>query len=544
MLHLRPQSIFAHRYRLQQQLGQGGFSEVWLVYNERARFQQAIKIYTGLDQQGGEVFRQEFAKVYHLTHHNLLRATEFDFFEGHPYLVMPYCSQGSILSKVGNASERTIAKVMSDIGAALHYIHAPARRLIHRDIKPDNIMIGDDGDYLLGDFGISSNLQKELRSQLARHGSIANSDAGITPMAYRAPEYFNEQMGKEAVIASDIWALGATLFELAEGEPPFGSMGGSLQYTNSEPPSLPPRYSRALSRIIEQCLAQQPWDRPKAEKLHQYAQHYLRSGHWPEVFDRIDPNPAVRAPGKTVSGRDAVKSSPNLFNFARKKATYLGVAASLIIAAAVYGIANYNRDIEKDPVITTEEADSTSLDNHGDSLSRTAEEEATLERVTPPPSTPASNRKEKEEDFTILDVRPKKVPSKERRNGFYPKDKIYVENPPRKSSSCKPSLRSIELTESATIVKMQVSDCQGGNVYGPGHVGAFHLTANGRDYDLVDLEGVAAGQRFSTDGTVSFTLFFEPLPLSTRNLDLVEGKDQFAAEVQHFWNYKGIVLND
>ncbi|MCR9051195.1 MAG: serine/threonine protein kinase [Phaeodactylibacter xiamenensis] len=544
MLHLRPQTIFAHRYRLLQQLGQGGFSEVWLVYNERARFQQAVKIYTGLDQQGGEVFRQEFTKVYHLTHHNLLRATEFDIFEGHPYLVMPYCSQGSVLNQAGNASERLIAKVMSDIGAALHYIHAPARRLIHRDIKPDNIMIGEDGDYLLGDFGISSNLRNELRSQLARHGSIANSDAGITPMAYRAPEYFNEEMGKEAVIASDIWALGATLFELAEGEPPFGSMGGSLQYANSQPPSLSGRYSRALSRIIEQCLAQQPWDRPKAEKLHQYAQHYLKSGHWPEVFGRIDPNPAVRPPGNTVPGKDKVRITPNIFNYARKKAAYLGVAASLIVALAVYGIATYpgwNR--EADTNSTSGTGSVVELDTVGEGDS-SAYEEITLSPTTPPARTTIKPVKSEQPKEAEKKPPPREEPVKTSQNGFYSGSNIFIQNPPRRSEHCKPALKSIELTESATIVKMQVSDCQGGNVYGPDHVGAFHLTANGRDYDLVDLKGVVGGQRFSTAGTVSFTLIFEPLPLSARNFDLVEGKDQFAAEVQHFWNYKGIVLND
>lgn len=260
--------IFASHYNLKKQLGRGGFSEVWLAEDIKAGIDVAIKIYapgTGLGTTGSVVFRNEFSLVFNLNHSNLLKPTYFDIEDNMPYLVMPFVENGSVSKLIGTISESDMWNFMHDVAGGLAYLHS--RDVIHQDIKPDNIMIADDGKFLITDFGVSTRARSTLRKSV----NCTNESAGT--QAYMAPERFSKE--PLPVKANDIWSLGATAFELMTGSVPFGEMGGVLEKSGAEIPIIHGDYSDELKALVEQCLSNEPWDRPKAEELRDIAYDVL-----------------------------------------------------------------------------------------------------------------------------------------------------------------------------------------------------------------------------------------------------------------------------
>ncbi len=285
MPDLHPDDLFAGRYRLRERLVQGGFSEAWLAYNEKAGNEQVVKIFGGLDERGVRAFRREFSRASHLKHSRLLLPTHFDIYQGQPYLALPYCPQGSAWSLAGKLGEGEIARIMRDAGGALAYIHQPAYRIVHQDIRPGTIWLSGEGYYLLGDFGISQELKEAFYNHIAKTSIAVSSDAGMmVPPAYRAPECFGPAGNGSLGPPSDIWAFGATLFELAAGHPPFGEEGGAGQLAGMVPPGLPLPFSRPLSHILDHCMAKDPQSRPSAEGLQLMAEDYLNTGQWPAWY--------------------------------------------------------------------------------------------------------------------------------------------------------------------------------------------------------------------------------------------------------------------
>ena len=262
-MQLQPNTLFHNHYTLVRLIGRGGFSEVWLAKDKYTGLDLALKIYApngGLDSDGIESFAGEIRRVYNLNHPNLLKPQHFDVCDGMPYLVMPYCANGSVTKRAGHISEDEIWKVLHDVAAGLAYLHE--HNIVHQDIKPDNILQAADGHYLITDFGIST----KTRVTLSKTQLMNNVDLGTA--AYMAPERFSSNPAP--CCASDIWALGATLYELITGSVPFGDgylPGGLLQKSGAELPSLPAGISDSLREIIKKSLSLNPSDRPKAAEL-------------------------------------------------------------------------------------------------------------------------------------------------------------------------------------------------------------------------------------------------------------------------------------
>ena len=250
-----------NRYYLQKLLGRGGFSEVWLAKDAITDLELAIKVYapgTGMDEDGLQTFSKELTRVYNLNHPNLLRPQHVDSWEGMPYLLMAYCPQGSLVKRIGGMSEVAIRKVLHDVASGLAYLHA--HDVVHQDIKPDNILLDDVGNYVITDFGISTRARSTLRKSVA--ASAAHSGGTI---AYMGPERFGKEPAP--IKASDVWSLGAMLYELMTGDTPFGEHGGLIQKSGAEIPTIQGNYSNELKQMVEQMLALNPWDRPTAEDL-------------------------------------------------------------------------------------------------------------------------------------------------------------------------------------------------------------------------------------------------------------------------------------
>lgn len=266
--------ILDDRYLLKSLIGSGSFGEVWIAEDQQTDLEVAVKIYISMDQQGLADFKKEFQVSFGLNHQNLLHAYYLGTTaqDSRVYLVMPLCPNGSVSKHAGNMDEKSLWKFIKDVASGLAYLHSLNPPIIHQDIKPDNILISKDGDYLITDFGIS----KQLRSTLRKSAHHLNSAGAVS---YMGPERFSKQY--QAVKASDIWSLGATIFELATGDLPFCGMGGGMLNNGAEIPELPEGYSPMLEMVMTSCLAKETWERPTAKQLEDMASGVL-AGENPE----------------------------------------------------------------------------------------------------------------------------------------------------------------------------------------------------------------------------------------------------------------------
>lgn len=288
-MQLEPNILFHDRYRLIEMKGRGSFGEVWLAHDEHLDMDVAIKVYIALDDRGVAEFKSEYKTTFGLNHPNLLHATHFDQFEKRPYLVMPFCP-GAATNYIGNIDEPTLWHFIRDVASGLEYLHNVG--IIHHDIKPDNVLIDTEGNFLITDFGISKKIRSTLRRNSMRQ--VEENDAAGGSIPYMGPEMFGSK--SESVNATDIWALGASLYEMCEGELPFFGQGGGMQLNGAQIPEIRGNYSDDLKQIVQMCLAKETWDRPTASQLREYAQAKMEGQTLPDYGGMTPPPPPPPQP--------------------------------------------------------------------------------------------------------------------------------------------------------------------------------------------------------------------------------------------------------
>ena len=262
-MQLQEGTLFDHdRYHLIKVLGSGGFSEVWLAEDTKVgNEKRALKVYApgkGLDEDGVRLFSREFQLVYDLNHTNLLKPSHFDVCERSPYLVLPFCERGSAAKLTGKIKEEEAWHFLHDVAMGLSFLHEQEPPVIHQYIKPDNVLIDKTGRFLITDFGISAKARSTLRK------SMGNVKSGGT-IAFMAPERFGSD--NMPIKASDIWSLGATMYELLTDDVPFGEQGGLIQKSGADIPKITVDYSQTLKEITYKMLSKETWDRPTAVQL-------------------------------------------------------------------------------------------------------------------------------------------------------------------------------------------------------------------------------------------------------------------------------------
>jgi len=239
--------------------------EVHEVKDLETGLKVAIKIFrpkSALDVAGEQRFRDEYKIVYNCRHTNLVKPTGFSIFEGVPYLVLPFCSNGSaetLTAKLTDPAE--IWRFVGDVASGLAYLHSNEPVIIHQDIKPGNILIDDSGHFCITDFGISTSKGK--------HQFYDDEHTGGT-LAYMGPERFAEDA--EPLRESDIWAFGATLYELMCGQMPYGEEGGSNQVNGAVAPEFPAGIPDSVKRLTLACLSADPAQRPTADTIRRAAE--------------------------------------------------------------------------------------------------------------------------------------------------------------------------------------------------------------------------------------------------------------------------------
>ena len=171
--------------------------------------------------------------------------------------------------------------MIRDVASGLSYLHG--LQIVHHDIKPDNILIDTNGNFVITDFGISVKFRSTLRRNSQRQLQ-KQERSGSLP--YMGPEMFAEEA--EAVNATDIWALGVTMYEMLSGELPFFGQGGAMQMNGAQVPELKGNWSDNLKKVVKMCLAPNSWDRPSAQQLVNYAEAALNGKT--EIFKKGDNN--------------------------------------------------------------------------------------------------------------------------------------------------------------------------------------------------------------------------------------------------------------
>jgi eukaryotic-like serine/threonine-protein kinase len=291
--------LIANRYRLNTRLGSGGMGVVWRAYDERLHRTVAVKqllMPPELTGPQAEAAKRRVVRegriAARLQHPNSI--TVFDVVEdgGQPYLVMEYLpatSLSALLANRGTLPPAEVADIGAQAAAALAAAHAAG--VVHRDVKPGNVLLGDDGTVKITDFGIARAVE-----------DAATATTGVfgTP-AYLSPEVVK---GERATAASDVFSLGSTMYTSVEGAPPFGSSDNAMAvlYRIGSGQLAPPTQAGPLTGVLERMLSIDPHRRPTMaevrDTLAEVAARPTTSGIIPATASPDDSIP----PGGTPAG--------------------------------------------------------------------------------------------------------------------------------------------------------------------------------------------------------------------------------------------------
>lgn len=267
MSKLNKGTIISDRFMLIECLGTGLFSQVWRAIDETLDTEVALKVYTPLTPDGMKELKREYSNTIGVSHQNLLTPQGMDVCSDGAYLVMKCCSKGSASALAGMVDELAVWHFVHDVAAGLAHLHGLEEPIIHQDMKLANIMIDDDDCFLISDFGICYKVTQIMVRQTGRGRSAA--------MAYMSPERFSADYDVP-LTSSDIWTLGALIYELCTGVTPFGDFGGAAQRNGQVLPKLPRGWSKELNMLYNACMQINTWDRPKATKIRDFASLMLK----------------------------------------------------------------------------------------------------------------------------------------------------------------------------------------------------------------------------------------------------------------------------
>jgi serine/threonine-protein kinase len=258
---LNPAEVLNERYRLDAPIASGGMGEVWRATDITLARTVALKVMRS-DRVASPAFdarfRAEARTMAALQHPNVVNIYDYGsspLADGTSvsYLVMTYVDGESLGERLAAAGRLPVAETMALLAQAADALHAAHRRgIIHRDVKPANLLVQPDGTVVLVDFGVA-------RSSAVTSVTTANAILGTA--LYMAPE---QASGKAVSAATDIYALGAVAFHCLAGNPPFPgetALEIALHHVTDEPPPLPADLPPAARSLVSRALAKDPADR-------------------------------------------------------------------------------------------------------------------------------------------------------------------------------------------------------------------------------------------------------------------------------------------
>ena len=258
------------RYRVTAKLGAGGMGEVYLAHDERLERDVALKVLpaeTLADEVARKRFRKEALALSKLNHPNIATIYDFDTQDGVDFLVMEYVEGTTLSEKLSNGplSEEEATKLGRQVAYALEEAHEHG--VIHRDLKPGNVMVTPKGQAKVLDFGLTKLVQPVSETALTE--SLTETPAAAGTLPYMAPE---QLQGRQVDARTDIHALGLLLYEMSTGRRAFREelttrlADAILHRAPVTPRAINARVSPELERIILKCLEKDPENRYQSAK--------------------------------------------------------------------------------------------------------------------------------------------------------------------------------------------------------------------------------------------------------------------------------------
>jgi serine/threonine protein kinase len=244
-------TLLAGRYRLESKLGSGGMSTVYLARDETLERWVAIKLmHREISDQPDQLerFRREARAVAQLSHPNVVAVIDAGEDEGFPFIVFEYVSGETLKARIDRAGRLPLDEAAAyaiEIGRGLAAAHT--HKLVHRDVKPQNVLIDPEGRAKVTDFGIARSLESD---GLTKTGRVLGTTDYVSP---------EQAMGHGVDSRSDVYSLGVLLYEMLTGQPPFKAetvVGVAMKHVNDPMPDvqeLRPDASAALARVVEKA---------------------------------------------------------------------------------------------------------------------------------------------------------------------------------------------------------------------------------------------------------------------------------------------------
>jgi serine/threonine-protein kinase len=249
-------TVLSGRYRLESKLGSGGMSTVYLARDETLERWVAAKVlHREISDQPDQIerFRREARAVAQVSHPNVVAVIDAGEDGGRPYIVFEYVDGETLkqrIDRLGRLPLDEAAAYAIEIGRGLAAAHA--RRLVHRDVKPQNVLIDSEGRAKVTDFGIARELEQD---GLTKTGRVLGTTDYVSP---------EQAMGKGVDARSDIYSLGILLYEMLVGEVPFQAdnlVGVAMKHVNERMPDVQKQrkdVSSALAAVIERATEKKP----------------------------------------------------------------------------------------------------------------------------------------------------------------------------------------------------------------------------------------------------------------------------------------------
>nr|XP_024922486.2 serine/threonine-protein kinase svkA isoform X4 [Ziziphus jujuba var. spinosa] len=288
------------RFSSVELIGRGSFGDVYKGFDKELNKEVAIKV---IDLEESEDEIEDIQKeISVLSQCRCPYITEYYGSYLHQtklWIIMEYMAGGSVADLIQSGpplDETSIACILRDLLHAIEYLHNEGK--IHRDIKAANILLSENGDVKVGDFGVSAQLTKTI----SRRKTFVGTPFWMAPEVIQNSDGYNEK--------ADIWSLGITAIEMAKGEPPLSDlhpMRVLFIIPRENPPQLDEHFSRPMKEFVSLCLKKVPAERPSARELlkHRFIRNARKS---PRLLERIRERPKYQIKEDAETQRNGPKA--------------------------------------------------------------------------------------------------------------------------------------------------------------------------------------------------------------------------------------------